>query len=216
MKPRLVIVGGGGHAKVIIDILEQVGEFEIAGFVSVPRQADSLCGYPCLGADQDLAQALTSGIDFAFVAIGDNQRRRESIGRVLRQGFSLANAISPRAVISRSATLGRGIAIMPGAVVNTCARLADGVIVNTNAGVDHDCVLGSCVHVGPGAAVAGGVRLGDEVFLGAGVSVIPGVAIGAHTTVGAGAAVVNDLPANVVAAGVPAVVKHAKRDGVVA
>ncbi|HEY2011896.1 MAG TPA: acetyltransferase [Bryobacteraceae bacterium] len=211
MKDRVVILGGGGHAKVVIDILEEAGEVEIAGFVSPAEQPDSLCGYPRLGPDEALAETLNTGIGAAFVAIGDNRRRRDCIAAVERHGFTLINAISRSAIVSRHATLARGIAVMPGAVINTGSRIEDGAIVNTNASVDHDCVIGACAHVAPGAALAGCVRLGEGVFLGTGCSVIPDITIGPWTTVGAGSVVIGDLPGGVVAVGAPAAVKRVKR-----
>lgn len=211
MKARAVILGGGGHAKVVIDILEQAGEVDIAGFLSPDEQPDALCGYPRLGSDDALADTLRAGVQSAFVAIGDNRRRMDCICRLRRQGVALVNAISPAAVVSRHATLCRGIAVMPGAVINAGTRIEDGAIVNTNAAVDHDCVIGTCAHVAPGTTLAGWVRLGEGVFLGTGSSVIPRITIGPWTTVGAGAVVVADLPGHVVAMGVPATVRGSTR-----
>ncbi len=211
MKARVVILGGGGHAKVVIDILEEAGEVDIAGFVSPSEAPDAICGYPRLGPDNVLDETLRAGVQSAFVAIGDNQRRRDCIGSVRRQGFTLINAISRGAIVSRHAMLAQGIAVMPGAVINAGARIEDGAIVNTHASVDHDCVIGACAHVAPGAALAGCVRLGDGVFLGTGSSVIPGITIGCWTTVGAGAVVLTDLPDHVVAAGVPATIRRSNQ-----
>jgi UDP-perosamine 4-acetyltransferase len=207
VKPRLVVLGGGGHAKVIFDILEDAGEYEIAGFVAPGGPHQAVLGHPWLGDDACLEAILRSGVGHGFVALGDNRRRWDSIGALRGLGFRLANAISPRAVVSRHAALGVGIAIMPGAVVNAGTQVGDGVIVNTNASVDHDCVLGPCAHVAPGCALAGCVCLGEGVFLGTGSSVIPRVAIGAWTVVGAGGVVVADLPEHVLALGIPAAVR---------
>ncbi|SPF50408.1 Acetyltransferase [Candidatus Sulfopaludibacter sp. SbA4] len=205
-----MILGGGGHAKVVIDILEQAGEVEIAGFVSLAGEP-AICGYPRLGSDDALDDMLRAGVQSAFVAIGDNQRRMDCIGSLQRQGFHLINAISPAAIVSRHATLCQGIAVMPGAVINAGSRIEDGAIVNTNASVDHDCVIGTCAHVAPGTTLAGCVRLGEGVFLGTGSSVIPNITIGSWTTVGAGAVVLADLPDHVVAVGVPAEVRKSNR-----
>jgi UDP-perosamine 4-acetyltransferase len=207
---RVVVVGGGGHAKVLVDVLEQAGGFEIVGFVSM-EEHETLYRYPRLGNDETLPAVFRSGITSAVVAIGDNKRRQLSIHLLRTYGFKLTNAISPAAIISKWATIGDGAAILPGAVVNADSRLGDGVIVNTNASIDHDCVVGGCVHIAPGANVAGRVRLGEGVLLGIGSSVIPGVTIGPWTLVGAGAAVVTDLPANAVAVGVPAAVAKVHR-----
>ena len=211
MKERVVILGGGGHAKVVIDILEQAAEFAIAGFLSPAEQPDEICGYRRLGSDGALDEVLRSGVASAFVASGDNQRRMDSIALVRRHGFTLVNAISPAAMVSPRATLRAGIAVMPGAVINAGSLVEDGAIVNTNATVDHDCVVGAGAHVAPGTTLAGCVRLGDGVFLGTGSSVIPGIAIGSWTTVGAGAVVVADLPDHVVAVGVPAIIRRCTR-----
>jgi len=208
MKERVVILGGGGHAKVVADILEEAAEVEIAGYIAAAASPGGLFGYRWLGTDDVLDATLQSGLRSAFVAIGDNRRRKACIESLKRRGFRLVNAVSPRAAISRRARLGEGIAIMPGAAINAEAQLGDGVIVNTNASVDHDCVIGACAHISPGTAVAGCVRLGEGVFLSIGSSVIPGITIGRWTTVGAGAAVVADLPGGVLALGVPATVKR--------
>ena len=208
--PRCVVLGGGGHAKVVIDILQQAAEVEIAGFVDPVEQPD-LCGCRRLGSDDILSELFRSGVRSAFVAIGDNRRRMECIASVKQQGFTLINAISPGAIVSPHATLARGIAVMPGAVVNAGAHIGEGAIVNTNATVDHDCTIGACVHVAPRAALAGCVSLGEGVFVGIGASVIPRIAVGAWTTVGAGAAVIADLPDHVVAVGVPAAVRRSAR-----
>lgn len=211
MKQRAVILGGGGHAKVVLDILGRAGEIEIVGFTSTAGSAETLCGYSCIGTDAVLDELFVSGVRSAFVAIGENNRRKACLNSLRERGFNLINAISKDSVISRYATLGRGIAVMPGAVINAGARLEDGVIVNTNACVDHDCILGSFVHIGPGTTVTGCVRIGEGSLLGAGSSVIPGITVGCWTVIGAGAAVVADLPDHVVAAGVPASIRRANQ-----
>ena len=209
MKTRVVLVGGGPHAKVIVDILES-SDAEIVGFTDKVRPADreSLCGYAYLGPDDVLPELFASGVRQAFVAIGDNGRRKLCLDAVRACGFELVNAISPHAVVSKRATLGESVAIMPGAIVNIHSRIEDGAIINTNAAVDHDCVIGECAHVGPGSAIAGSVRIGPRVFLGIGCRVIPGIKIGSDTVVGAGSVVVRDLPERVVAYGVPAAVRR--------
>lgn len=208
MRERAVVLGGGGHARVVLDILDCSDDVEIAGFTTPDARPDTLNGYGCLGTDSVLDALFDSGICTAFVAIGSNKHRKACLELVALRGFRLVNAISPRAVVSKYACLGRGIAIMPGAVINAGAQLGDGVIVNTNASVDHDCVIGACSHIGPGATVAGCVRVGEGSFLGSGSSVIPRINVGLWTTVGAGSVVVKDLPDHVVAFGVPATIRR--------
>lgn len=210
MNERVVVIGGSGHAKVLVDIIEQSVNIEIVGFVSIDEH-ETLYGYAHLGDDDALPAIFDSGVRSALVAIGDNRRRKVAIDMLRKGGFKLINAISPAAVVSKYVRAGEGIAVLPGAVVNAGSYLEDGVIVNTNASIDHDCLVGKCAHVAPGANVAGCVRLEEGVLVGTGSSVIPGVTIGSWTIVGAGAAVVSDLPANIVAVGVPAVLSKVNR-----
>jgi UDP-perosamine 4-acetyltransferase len=202
----LVVVGGGGHARVILDVLAQAEEFEVVGFTSreAEEQTTAQSGYPRLGTDEALPELFSSGIRHAFVAVGDNKRREMCFHKLASMGFTLVNVISPYAVISPRASLGLGIGIMPGAVINTGTVIGDGAIVNTNASVDHDCWIGAFAHIAPGTALAGNVKVGSGALLGVGSRVIPGVMIGANSTVAAGAVVIRDLPADLLAAGVPA------------
>ncbi len=162
---------------------------------------------PRLGSDDDLPKILAQGIEYAFVAIGDNRIRRKCAAMVERLGFSTLNAASAHSVISSFAKLGKLVAVMPGAIINVGSEIGDGVIVNTNATIDHDCRIGAFAHVAPGVALAGNVTIGDEAFIGIGARVIPGIKIGARTIVGAGAVVIRDLPDGVVAVGVPATIR---------
>jgi len=205
MKEPLVIIGGGGHAKVVIDILQDAG-VPLCCCVVADREVKEVLGVPVVGDDSVLPRLFADGIRSAMVAVGDNRKRMEITHAVRTLGFRLANAISPRAVVSRSVRLGAGIAIMPGAVVNAGSQIGDGAIINTGATVDHDCVIGAYAHVAPGTNLAGKVRLGEGAFLGVGSRAIPGITVGAWTTVGAGGVVIRDLGENVVAVGVPAVV----------
>lgn len=203
MRLPLVIVGGGGHAKVIIDMLRSAGEFEPIGYTAAEPGASLSGDVRFLGTDDCLA-ALRDTVPHAFVAIGRNETRW-AIGQALAaQGFELPTVVSPRASVSPSSRVGRGVAIMPGAVVNAEAEIGDFVIVNTGASVDHDCVVGNGVHIAPGAAICGSVVIGELAFIGAGASIVPGIRVGPRAIVGAGAAVVRDLPGDVRAVGVPA------------
>jgi UDP-perosamine 4-acetyltransferase len=147
---------------------------------------------------------LEKGTKKAFIAIGDNRLRLKLLAQVLEMGFELINAISPNAVVSPTAVLGRGIAIMAGAVINASARIGDGAIINTNAGVDHDCWIGNGAHIGPRSALAGNVIVGCEAFLGIGSTVLPGTRIGNRATIGAGSVVLRDIPDDITAVGAPA------------
>ena len=202
----VVIIGGGGHAKVVIESLRARGE-TVAAIVDADPTPREVLGVPVVGDDLALPGLRGQGLSRLFVAIGDN-RLREKLGRRAReQGFTLANAIHPSAILSPTVRLGEGVAVMAGVAVNADASVGDLAIVNTGAVVDHDCVLGAACHLGPASALAGGVTVGERAFLGVGARAIPGVTIGADTIVGAGGVVVRDLPDGVLAIGVPAKIK---------
>lgn len=202
----VVIIGGGGHAKVIIESLRAAGE-TVAAIVDADPTPREVLGVPVVGDDLILPKLKEQGLSRLFVAIGDNRLREKLGGKARELGFALVNAIHPSAVISPSAKLGEGVAVMAGAVINAGARIEDLAIVNTGAVVDHDCRLGAACHLGPASALAGGVSIGPRTFLGVGARAIPGVTIGADTIVGAGGVVVRDLPDAVLAMGVPAKIK---------
>ena len=202
-KPRLVILGSGGHAKVIAEIFEECSSFEIAGFTTL-SPTETLFHYPCLGNDSQLPQLFASGITHAFPAIGSNRIRHRTLAELRRIGFSLPNAVSRHAVLSPRTKLGAAIAIMPGAVVNTCSTIEDGAILNTSSSIDHDNHIGSCAHIAPGCHLAGNVTVGEGAFVAAGSAAIPGVTIGPWATVGAGGVVIRDITAGVTVVGVPA------------
>jgi UDP-perosamine 4-acetyltransferase len=203
MKP-VVLIGGGGHAKVVIEILEAAGDVEIAGCVSGNMQGGFVLETPILGDDSCLPSLYASGIRHAFVAVGANHVRRRLSELAAGIGFKLISAVSPQSSISPRARMKEGCAIMPGAVINSCSTIGAGSIVNTGATVDHDCKIGDWVHLAPGTSLAGNVSICEGAFLGVGVRVIPEITVGAWATVGAGTVVVRNLAANVTAVGVPA------------
>ena len=208
---QVVVLGGGGHTKVILDIFRAAGRYQIAGCIVQDPAACSTLHVPILGDDSNLPAIYLSGVRHAFVAVGDNRLRRRLTQRVAELGFQLANAVSPNAVLSPTVSVGTGVAIMAGVVINACTRLGNGCIINTGATVDHDCTIGNWAHVAPGTNLAGCVTVGEGVFLGVGSRAIPNVTIGEWTVVGAGAVVIRDLAPGVTAVGVPAKVKGARR-----
>jgi len=206
---KVVGIGAGGHAKVLLDILRCASGFEVVGLVdSDPKlRSKSLEGVSILGGDEALPGLLREGVSHAFLgvgAVGDNHQRAQLFERFRALGFHFVNAIHPAAVVAVSAQIGEGAAIMAGAVVNPGACLGVNVIVNTGAVVDHDCVLEDHVHIAPGAVLSGGVKVGKYGHVGTGAAVRQGVTIAEDALVGAGAVVVADVPAKVTVAGNPA------------
>ncbi len=201
---RVAVIGAGGHAKVIIDLLRSGGH-EVVACLDVGREGQTVCGVPVLGDERTVLPELArQGVDAVFVALGDNRLRQKVVASVSEMGFNMISAIGRSAVISPSATIGAGCAIMEGAIVNADSRIGNFAIINTNASVDHDCVVGDFAHVAPGSVLAGGVQVGQAVFLGAGTRVIPGLTIMEGCVVGAGAVVVRSIDSPGTWVGLPA------------
>jgi UDP-perosamine 4-acetyltransferase len=201
-----VVIGGGGHAKVVIDVLLAAG-WAVAGYTDpAPTAGASIADVPCLGDDATLPGLVATGIPWAIVALGDNALRSRMAERALALGFALARAVHPSAQISPSARLGAGVVVMPGAVVNAGSVLGDNTILNTSASVDHDCAIGRSVHIAPGAHIAGYVTVGDEALVGVGSVVGRGrsLRVGRGAVIGIGSVVFTDVPPGVTVAGNPA------------
>ena len=182
-KTKVVGIGAGGHAKVIIDILSQFPDIEVVGLVELATRlfGEAVAGSLILGDDQLLPQLLAEGVGVAFIGIGgvgNNLPRAKSFERILSLGFDMINAIHSHAVVAKSARLGRGVCIMAGAVVNPAAEIGDNVILNTHCTVEHDCTIGDHVHIAPGATLSGAVQVGRLSHIGTGASVRQGIRIG--------------------------------------
>jgi UDP-perosamine 4-acetyltransferase len=199
-----VVIGSGGHAKVVIDILRDCGCFSLAGCISQARPGELTNGVAVLGGDDLLPGLRGRGVTHAIVALGDNGLRLRIMADAAALGFQIATAVSPHAVLSPSVTIGAGTVVMPGAVINADTRLGEAVIINTGATVDHDCDIGDGCHIAPGTNLAGCVHVGTGAFLGTGSRVIPRMHIGRWAVVGAGAVVISDIPDECVSVGVPA------------
>ncbi len=203
---RIVVIGGGGHAKVVMEVLLAAG-WEVAGYTDAGgRPGDAFGRIAWLGDDGALPAVRAGGVEHAIVALGDNAVRGRLADRAVALGFTLGNAIHPSAQISPSVTLGQGIAVMAQAAVNAATVLGDNCIVNTGATVDHDNRIGRNVHIAPGCHLAGYVTVGDGALIGVGSIVGRGrpLAIGGGAVVGAGSVVFTDVPPQATVAGNPA------------
>lgn len=197
----ILILGAGGHAKVVADILLQQGASVLGFLDDDPMMWDRKpLGLPVLGT-------IESAHDFPSASlvhgIGSNLVRRQLAIQFRERGWQ--QAVHPQAIIAPSVRLGIGVVIAAGAVVNPDATIGDHTIINTCASVDHDAVIGPCAHIAPGARIAGTVHVGPGTLVGIGATVIPSRTIGAWAIIGAGATVITDIPDSVTAMGVPAI-----------
>jgi sugar O-acyltransferase (sialic acid O-acetyltransferase NeuD family) len=193
----LVILGAGGHAKVLLSLARAAGLI-VAGVCDPLLErmpAAHWRGVPVLGGDAALdtldprAVELINGVG---KTVG-SEARRALFDKLRERGFGFATLVHPAAVIDPTAILGHGVQIMAGAVVQADCRVGDDTIVNTCASIDHDCVIGSYVHIAPGATLCGAVCVHDGAFIASGATVLPGLTVGAESVVAAGATLTRDL-----------------------
>jgi sugar O-acyltransferase (sialic acid O-acetyltransferase NeuD family) len=205
-KEKLIVFGAGGHAKVVIDIIERQGNYDIAGLLDddIKRRGKVFFGYPVLGTRAELPALISAQLRHAIVAIGDNVGRAAVAAHLGQIGWRMASAVHPGAGIGRGVEIGAGSVVMAGCAVNADAHLGAQVIVNTGATVDHDCRIEDAVHIAPGCHLCGGVSVGEGSFVGAGSTVTPGVRIGCWAIVGAGSTVIRDVADDARVSGSPA------------
>lgn len=188
----MYLYGAGGHAKVIIDILEK-NKITIAGLFDNQEVIYKFLDYQVYAAKDGVFSPL-------IIAIGDNKTRKK-VARDLSVEFG--KAIHASAIISDRANIGDGSVVMQGAVVQSCAHIGQHCIINTGATIDHDCIIEDFVHISPHATLCGNVKVGEGTWIGAGATVIQGITIGRWAVIGAGSLVVKDIPDKVLAYGNP-------------
>jgi sugar O-acyltransferase (sialic acid O-acetyltransferase NeuD family) len=208
-RQRIVIIGAGGHARVIIDAARLAGH-EIVGVLSRDaRPGADVLGCTVLGKDDDAKQilaSLTGRVDSVVVAIGDNHTRAAVVQRLLvgMPRLAFATVVHPSAIVSPTARIGYGTVVLAGAVVGVGAHVGNHCIVNTAASVDHDDQIEDFASIAPGAVLGGTVRVGTRTAVCLGAKVIQGIDIGSDAVIGAGATVVRNVANRVVVMGTPA------------
>ena len=192
----VIVLGGGGHARVLLDLLQHLNATIIGVTTADGKGTSPLAGIAILGNDDAVARhspAEVQLVNAVGTATASDFRKRLQ-EKFAAQGYRFPTLIHPHASISRFATLDEGCQIMAGCVIQAGAQIGRGTIVNTMASVDHDCRIGEFVHIAPGAHLSGCVAVGDCSLIGTGSSVIQDVRIGVMCTIGAGSAVIRDIP----------------------
>ncbi len=195
---NIVVVGAGGHAKVVIATVRAAGGEVVAAYDDdQTRWGQQILGVPIKGpaSNEEIGGAP------AVIAVGNNRARRSIAGRVQTQWVSVCH---PDTTIHSSVSMGAGTVVFAGSVIQPDATIGAHSILNTAASVDHDCIVGDFVHIGPGACLCGGVVVDEGALLGVGAKVAPNVEIGPWATAGAGAVCVVDVARNTTVVGVPA------------
>lgn len=190
---KVVIIGGGGHARVVTSVIKMSTRFELAGYTDF--REGSLPEIPYLGEDSILYSLFRDGVRMAVLglgSVGDSSKRRRLFSNLKKIGFEFPPIIASSAVIHPDAELGEGTVVLDGVVVNPGCRIGQGVILNTNSTIEHDCHIDDFVHVSPGAVLGGGVTVGKDCHIGIGATLIQGIKVPESSFIAAGAVVVND------------------------
>jgi sugar O-acyltransferase (sialic acid O-acetyltransferase NeuD family) len=188
------LYGAGGHARVIIELLEAEGRVVLGLFDDDPGVTD-LFGYPVSRWNRE-----TRGDAPLIVGIGNNAVRRKMVSDL---GGPFTKTRHPNSYISPRASWEEGTVVVSGVSINSAARIGAHCIINTHASVDHDCTVGDFAHIAPHAVLCGQVTIGEGALVGAGAVILPGIRIGREAVIGAGAVVRRDIPDGAMAAGNP-------------
>ena len=197
MKEKIILIGGGGHCKSCIDVIEQEGRFTIAGIVDLPeKKQHNVLGYPVIGADVDLAELIKTFPNFLITLgqIKSPARRIELFNDLMQMGAHFPVIQSPLAYISPHAQVSEGTIVMHHALINAGARVGMNCIINTKALLEHDAVIEDHCHISTGAVVNGGVKIGSGSFFGSNSVCKEYIEIGENAVIGCGEVITKNIP----------------------
>lgn len=208
---RIIGLGAGGHASVILDLIDSLPEapYEVVGLLDPDRRRHGSVfqGAKILGDDTLLPELRREGVASCFIGLGSVGRttgRRRIYELAEAHAFDVVRLVHPTAIVAKSAHLGRGCCVMAGAIINAGAIIGENVCVNTGAIIEHDCRIGDHAFIAPGVVLAGGVQVGAGAFVGIRAAIKQGCILGEESLIGGGAMVVRDVAPRSVVAGVPA------------
>lgn len=211
MKEDLILVGGGGHCRSVIDVIEAEGRFRVAGIVDAPeKMGEQICGYPITATDDDLP-TLAQTYQYFLVTVGQVKSgaiRTRLFHQIKKLGGILPTLIAPTAYVSKHAIIGEGTVIMHRAFVNAGARVGVNGIINTAALIEHDAQIGNFCHISTGAVVNGTGVVGDGCFVGSNAVLAHGVQLSSGGIIGAGAVVLANTRSDALYVGNPAILKR--------
>jgi sugar O-acyltransferase (sialic acid O-acetyltransferase NeuD family) len=172
---KIILIGGGGHCRSIIDVIEQEARFEIAGIIDKSKQLGSLVlGYPIIGDDNEL-ENLSKKYEYALIAVGQIKApliRINLYNLAIKYGFQMPYIISPKAYVSKHAKIGNGTVVMHDSIVNANSVIGENCIINSKALIEHDCTILNHCHISTNATINGGVTIEEECFIGSNSTIV--------------------------------------------
>jgi len=207
MNKKILLIGGGGHCKSVLDSLLDLDEYDDIGIIDTKENVGkAVLGTPILGYDRDLPSLYKDGYHYAFVAvgsIGNPSVRIRLFNTLCEMGFIIPNIVDASAKVSKHSQIDKGVFIGKHVVVNAGAVIGQGAIINSGAIVEHDCEIGEFVHIAPGTVLCGGVKIGRHSHIGTNSTVKQGIHIGSNCLIGMGSVVTKKIRDNVIAYGNP-------------
>jgi sugar O-acyltransferase (sialic acid O-acetyltransferase NeuD family) len=190
---NIILIGGGGHCKSVIDVIEQEGRFEIVGIVDKPELLGSnVLGYSVIGNDFDL-DSLAKKYQYALITVGQIKSpslRIKLFDLAAKAGFTLPSIISPNAYVSEHSSIGNGVVVMHNAIVNASASIGDNCIINSKALIEHDCLISKHCHISTNATINGGVTVESGCFVGSTATTKELITISENSFIKAGSLVI--------------------------
>ena len=203
---KVIVVGAGGHSRVVVSMLECLDQYEIVGVADKNTDCfdEQILSTTIRYSWDELSVLFESGIRSAVIAIGDNNERKKIYLKLKNVGFLIPNIIHPSSFLEKKICLSDGNHICIGVKIATSVNIGHNNIINTGSLLDHEVRVGNNVFIAPGCCIAGRVTIGDDTFIGIGVSIVENIKIGKNVVIGAGSVVLENIPDNVTFAGVPA------------
>lgn len=196
MKKEIILIGGGGHCKACIDVIEQEGRFTIKGIIDIPEKiGQTILGYPIINSDKNI-ETIVSKYKNVLITVGfikTPKLRIELFNNINSLGGKFPTIISPKAYVSKHTIIGRGTIIMHGAIVNAATKIGNNCIVNNLALVEHDTIIGDNSHISTGARINGSCNVGDNCFVGSGSIINHGIKILSDVIIGSGSLIRKDV-----------------------
>lgn len=202
-----IVLGAGGHAKVLVDILQEMGQ-EILAICDTDflKEGTRLLGVSVYGSEEFVLRQKPERIFLVngLGSIGNGKDRTDLFLRFKQQGYTFAKIVSPHACVSRNAEIDEGTCVFQGAIIQAGSRVGKNVIVNTRASIDHDCAIADHCHIAPGVTLSGNVTIGEGAHIGCGATIIQGIRVGKRSLVAAGSIVVRNVEEETIVMGIPA------------
>ncbi|KPK41101.1 MAG: hypothetical protein AMJ78_06355 [Omnitrophica WOR_2 bacterium SM23_29] len=202
---KIIIIGGGGHAKVLIDAIMSTNSYKIEGILDKRLDTrEKILGIPVLGGDEIIDRLKRLYVAIGIAGVKASNKRKIIFGKLRKKGFVFPTIIHSRGYFSEFCILKSGAQIMAGAIVNAGAIIGENTIINTGAIVEHDCKVSPHCHISLNAVLGGNVTVGECSHIGMGAKILQGIKIGKFVTVGAGAVVTKDVKDGKTVIGIPA------------